>query len=514
MIRRCMYFFLALISPAAAQAPPPAVTEVWEARWFNPKPAEGDVVLPLPCGGAMTFRPVLVPVAAGPLTDRAVTLGEAQTTQGYIDFQRGAYLAAPFDAGPSARQFLIGKYDVTRDQYAAITTQACPVPSPGGRVPQAAISWLDAVAASAQLTTWWLTHAKDKLPRRGDLYAYARLPTEDEWEFAARGGAAVSEAEFLGRTWPMPEGIEAYAMAGSRNAAGRAQQIGQLKPNPLGLYDMLGNVQQMMLDAFRMNRVGRLHGQAGGIVARGGDYTSPPAGLETATRVEIKPFDERTGKPTTLPTMGFRLVLSAPAVGSIQEAEAARQAFDTESGQQITLANDPAHLLATLRDSAGSEAVRRGIDQVRARLADQGRDRADRERVAVSAQLEAAAVMANFIWNLDNVSRVFDRLADGLNEPRFRDLAQLRRVQIDPTLDGYLRLVRGLALSPEAAQIEAQSGVLDQELTARRQAQLHALLAIATRHATMRRDTKPLPRERALADILAVQLATPAAPQP
>ena len=30
----------------------------WDARWFNPQPAEGDLVLSLPCGGAMTFRPV------------------------------------------------------------------------------------------------------------------------------------------------------------------------------------------------------------------------------------------------------------------------------------------------------------------------------------------------------------------------------------------------------------------------------------------------------------------------
>jgi len=43
----------------------------WDPRWFNPQPAEGDLILPLPCGGAMAFRPVDVPSGPGPLDDRA-----------------------------------------------------------------------------------------------------------------------------------------------------------------------------------------------------------------------------------------------------------------------------------------------------------------------------------------------------------------------------------------------------------------------------------------------------------
>ena len=54
---------------AVAQAAP------WDEKYYNPKPAEGDVVLPMPCEGAMVFRRVAVPVA-GPLDDMRVVVGQ------------------------------------------------------------------------------------------------------------------------------------------------------------------------------------------------------------------------------------------------------------------------------------------------------------------------------------------------------------------------------------------------------------------------------------------------------
>ncbi|NVN38350.1 SUMF1/EgtB/PvdO family nonheme iron enzyme [Komagataeibacter swingsii] len=70
----------------------------------------------------------------------------------------------------------------------------------------------------------------------------------------------------------MPEGNDHYIVAGPD--IGALQPVGTLKPNPLGLYDILGEVDQIMLDPYRLNRVGRLHGQVGGVLLRGENYLS------------------------------------------------------------------------------------------------------------------------------------------------------------------------------------------------------------------------------------------------
>ena len=103
-----------------------------------------------------------------------------------------------------------------------------------------------------------------------------RLPNEKEWEFAARGGSAVSEADFSARVFPMPDGMQRHVwFQGTRSSGGRVRPIGMLEPNPLGVFDILGNVAEWVLEPYRLNRVGRLHGQAGGMVARGGDFLTP-----------------------------------------------------------------------------------------------------------------------------------------------------------------------------------------------------------------------------------------------
>ena len=116
-----------LAAPAAAQTP-------WPQALWNPAPLADDVVLPLPCNGRIALRPVPTPMEAGPLADRAVTLGEADPATDYSEFPRRAHVAGAFER-EGARVMYLGKYEVTRDQYAAVMSERCPSPNEAGRAP-------------------------------------------------------------------------------------------------------------------------------------------------------------------------------------------------------------------------------------------------------------------------------------------------------------------------------------------------------------------------------------------
>jgi formylglycine-generating enzyme required for sulfatase activity len=71
-----------------------------------------------------------------------------------------------------------------------------------------------------------------------------RLPTEAEWEFAAKGGEMGQSFAFSGSN--SVEEVGWY----SDNSGNKIQPVGQLKPNELGLYDMSGNVMEWCWDWF------------------------------------------------------------------------------------------------------------------------------------------------------------------------------------------------------------------------------------------------------------------------
>jgi formylglycine-generating enzyme required for sulfatase activity len=72
-----------------------------------------------------------------------------------------------------------------------------------------------------------------------------RLPTEAEWEYACRAGTTTDFYWGGGVTAESSAATYAWYFA---NSGGQAHKVGQLKPNPLGLYDMAGNVAQWVND--------------------------------------------------------------------------------------------------------------------------------------------------------------------------------------------------------------------------------------------------------------------------
>ncbi|MFO1432034.1 MAG: SUMF1/EgtB/PvdO family nonheme iron enzyme [Candidatus Competibacteraceae bacterium] len=298
----------------------------WPEKYYNPKPAADDSTLPMPCGGAMVFRPIAV-FANGWLGDRRTELGQSDPRVGYKEGRHTGFIAGSFsDPGnPKHRFYYLAKYETTQDQYAALSGQ-CPQPTPAGLLPKVDLSWFEAVDFARRYSEWLLQHARERLPKEGEQLGFLRLPTEVEWEYAARGGASVDEAAFVGSLFPMADNDLSHYVwyQGTQSAAGRLQQIGLLEPNPLGLYDILGNAAEMIFVPFQLDRRGRLHGQAGGFIAKGGDIFTSRSQMRTSLRDEQPYFDPTTGQARRLRTLGFRLVLTTPVLvssGRLQEIQ-------------------------------------------------------------------------------------------------------------------------------------------------------------------------------------------------
>ena len=386
-----------LFAPCASQSVLAALArkaDVSTADAYNPKPADNDIILPMPCGLSMVFKLVAVP-AKGLLWDMPMRPGvddSAHQDRAFYDRRYNTALSGAFTLedlpaawrkqAPQGQNYfyLVAKYEVSNLQWHAVMDNACPdTANPGADAarPATDMSWYDAVDFTRRYTTWLLQNAPDSLPRfAGDQrnVGFVRLPTETEWEYAARGGQTAGSQLLLQEDFfalPTGENKADYAVYRPEQGA-RAEgmaNIGSRKPNPLGIYDTAGNAAEMVLDAFRFSMAGRLHGSAGGFVRKGGSFLSGDAEILPGRREEMPFF--LTDGPAHARDLGFRPVISGintPGGGRPQELTAEwnkageKLAPLAQDGQT---ARNPLDELDRLLAAAPDEASRKNLQDLR-----------------------------------------------------------------------------------------------------------------------------------------------------
>ena len=235
-------------SPAVtANTPPPLPTpapaQEPEEKPKGGSPASAPAQAPQESAKESTKESTNESAASAPVT----TPIPAQLAPDMVSIPGGAFSMGS-DDDPSEKpihrvtikSFAISKFPVTvREWNACVAAKGCSYPPTGkDDAPVTNLSWTD-----TQQFVEWLSKVTQKP---------FRLPTEAEWEYAARGG---TKSKF----WWGDQLQAAMANCKGCNEPYETSQplnVGSFKPNPFGLYDMGGNIHQWVADCWHDNYQG------------------------------------------------------------------------------------------------------------------------------------------------------------------------------------------------------------------------------------------------------------------
>ena len=256
------------------------------------------------CGNGVTMTLLRCPVNSPGDPD--------STTQDYYRPTRFLMGSVPSELGRTDRerlhwvvltkQFWLGKYEVTQEQYEAVMGENPSGPR-GKNLPVVNVTWSDAMAFCRKLTE--KEKASGHLPE-GYIYT---LPTESQWEYACRAGMTTSlnngkNLTDIGRC-PNLDQVAWYI----GNSGATIHTPGGKQPNGWGFYDMLGNVWEWCYDWYEgypretiTDPVGPPMSLVNWRIMRGGSCNNYADACRCACRGFFEPYTHNEDR-------GFRLAL-------------------------------------------------------------------------------------------------------------------------------------------------------------------------------------------------------------
>ena len=238
-------------------------------------------------GSSLSGNALTIPVKNG------INIEMVKVEAGSFDMGATSEMQNPYsDEKPVHRvtltnNYYVGKYEVTQALWQAVMGSN-PSNFKGDALPVEQVSWNDCQDFISKLNAM-----------TGKRF---RLPTEAEWEYAARGGKKSRGYLFSGS---ITLGDVAWY---KENSGSKTHVVGTKQPNELGIYDMSGNVWEWCQDWYdsyssspQTNPTGAVRGSDR--VNRGGSWGNSAGYCRTSCRINSTPGDRYIG-------LGLRLVLS------------------------------------------------------------------------------------------------------------------------------------------------------------------------------------------------------------